>query len=244
MITILTTIQLIICWHFIKIIFNNKYMNTNFTLTTAVPNLLSTQAQLITNSFGLSLIKPKFFQKTTGLNSPYSEQDNQKQGQKNAANNIFGLPLFGALTLAGNQANGNLNYETLDGQQVSVAPIILPIVLFEIVQEKHIVKTSIVGRNGTIKEYCSDGDYQINIKGMLTSNANDVYPSNEVTALLDFLRAPVDIVATSDILQLFGITNIVVDSYRFDSIEGNRSVVPFEITCLSEPAYEISPANQ
>lgn len=218
--------------------------NSNFTLGKEIPSALQSQSQLILSSFALNLIKPKFFQLGKGLNPNYSEQDNLKQGMKNASLSAFGLPVFGALTLAGSSTNSNLNYETLDGKTISLAPIVIPIVLFEITQEKHIVKTSIVGRNGTIKEYASDGDFQINIRGIISSNANDVYPVNEVQSLLEYCNAPVDIVATSDVLALFGITNIIVDSFKFEQIEGNRSTVPFEINALSEPAYEITPSNQ
>jgi hypothetical protein len=218
-------------------------MSSDFKTNSVVASEVAGQGKLILKSFGLSLIKPKLFTLSNGLQNVYSEQQNQREGQKVSSNSLFGLPVFGALTLAGNQSNGNLNYEDLDGKKHSVPPITLPIVLIEVSQQKHIVTTDITGRNGSIKEYVSDGDYVINIKGTLTSGANDVYPENELKALLDFLKAPVDIVATSDVLHFIGITNIVVTDYRFEAVEGNRSIVPFEINALSEPAYEITPDN-
>ena len=47
--------------------------------------------------------------------------------------------------------------------------------VIEISNTRNIVKTEIQGRDGTVKEFINNGDYQISIKGILS---NDVYTPN------------------------------------------------------------------
>ena len=84
----------------------------------------------------------------------------------------LGTPVFSDMLLRENQDDEGIYIDTL---------------IITINQSKNIVKTPIEGRNGTIKEFISDGDYQITITGALVG-ADGQYPINQVNELLRICR--------------------------------------------------------
>ena len=111
-------------------------------------------------------------------------------------------------------------------------------VLYDINQTKEIIKTKIQGRSGTVKEYIADGDFVINIKGVITGD-NGVYPMDDVNYLADMLSLPIALKINSDLLATFGIFQVVVESYHIPQIEGGQSQQPFEINCISDRPVEL-----
>lgn len=111
-------------------------------------------------------------------------------------------------------------------------------------QEKNIVSTPMQGRDGTIKEYISDGDYTITIDAAVSNyNESDPetsksYPIEKIKTLIGFLKLKESFEVQSDFLTLFGIYNIVVKSYGMvQETHSNRQ--SFQIQCLSDTPYEI-----
>ena len=106
--------------------------------------------------------------------------------------------------------------------------------LFTVTQTKNIIKTAISGADGSIKEYISDGDYIINIKGIITGE-NGVYPFYEVQNLLEFLKLKQNLYISSNYLNdLFGVVSVVIDNFEFPQDEGGISFQKFNINCLSD----------
>ena len=107
-----------------------------------------------------------------------------------------------------------------------------------VTMEKNIVQTALQGRNGTIKEYINEGDYQVEIASALTSEC-DQYPKEEIQKLMSFLKVNDSLLVDKEsFLGLFGITNLIVKSYGFgQETHSNRQT--FTICCLSDTAYEI-----
>lgn len=192
------------------------------------------QAELIIKTAGLSFIKPKFY----NVKPNEKEIEAQEVGVFNASEysgvSKFGLPVFDILEF------DVLRYKTLEGKAVTVDSLNLGITLITITQSKNIVTTPIQGRTGgTIKEYISDGDYQINIKGVLVGDGNEVKPQGQKDVLIGFCQAPVEINIASPLLNDFGIYTLVIMDYNFPQIEGQRNVVPFELNCLSDKPIEL-----
>lgn len=104
--------------------------------------------------------------------------------------------------------------------------------------EKNIVQTALQGRNGTIKEYVNDGDYQVEIAAALSAEC-DQYPKNEIQKLMSLLKIN-DALSVGDdsFLSLFGITHLIVKSYGFNQ-ETHSNRQTFTICCLSDTSYEI-----
>lgn len=113
-------------------------------------------------------------------------------------------------------------------------------VLFVVSQSKNIVKTPIMGRNGTVKEYISEGDYMIDIRGVIVGQYPEIFPRDEVRLLNELLSLPKAIPVACEFLQIFGIDSLVVEGFTIAQKLGSRNEVPFEIQALSDLAEEIT----
>jgi hypothetical protein len=111
--------------------------------------------------------------------------------------------------------------------------------LMTVTQDKIITRTQVPGRRGTVKEYIGEDDFNINIRGSIVSEYPLIYPREEVSLLIEFLRLPKQLPIASEFLQLFDIHSFVVDSYTVAEKLGSRNEVPFEIHALSDWAEEI-----
>jgi hypothetical protein len=111
-------------------------------------------------------------------------------------------------------------------------------------QEKNIVSTPMQGRDGTIKEYISDGDYSISIEAAV-NNYSEIeetkskeYPIEKLEELIALLKVQDGLEIQSDFLTLFKITSAVIKSYGMvQETHSNRQ--SFQIQMLSDTPYEI-----
>jgi hypothetical protein len=180
---------------------------------------LSNRASIIIKGFGLQALKSKLFiidqlqaNKETANRTPKTPGD---------AGGMFGQPIFDTLI-----------FNTIES--LNIASITLEVVLIDVSQSRNIVMTSIPGRDGTIKEYINDGDYDINIKGSLVGVGQEIYPEDELKALKGFLTAKQALEVSCRVLLQWDIMNIVIKDYEFSQDEGMRNVVHFEISAVSE----------
>lgn len=117
-------------------------------------------------------------------------------------------------------------------------------VVMNVSLQKEIVKTSIIGRKGSIKEYITDGDYQISMSvGIVAVNERgeiiDQYPERAVTQLREILERPEALEVNSGFLDLFNINKIVVTNMSVKQMtHSNRQVI--EITAISDDDYCIT----
>jgi len=140
---------------------------------------------------------------------------------------MLGTPVYSNLDLQGGTYTDN------DGNTINYPSITLDAVLFVVTQSKNIVITNIQGRNGSIKEYISDDDYNITITGII-AGGNNVYPKNEVLALKKVLDSPVAINVNSWFLNQFGVHSFVVKDYNFNQEAGRNSQQSFSISAISD----------
>lgn len=136
----------------------------------------------------------------------------------------LGTPIFTDLWLKQDDSDTGLRIDT---------------VLMDISQQRNIVTTAVQGRNGTVKEYISDGDYQVTIRGILVEPEPYDYPAEQVRELLRLCRIQAAVQAVSPFLQLFQIYDLVVTDYRLPQIEGYQNMQPFEMTCISDTPIEL-----
>jgi len=114
-----------------------------------------------------------------------------------------------------------------------------PLVLFNVSQTRNIVTTKIQGRDGSIKEYISDGDYDITIKGTIPG-VNGVFPMQAVNQLISICEAKLALHINSFYLNtIFGIYDIVISSYAMDQEAGKTSEFPFTITAISDSPIQL-----
>jgi hypothetical protein len=192
----------------------------NIIQTTGTPKLkdfnlptpgVQTKPKIIIGQAGLNLVKKTFI--VTGR-----EEKDAEIGKSQ----IFNVPIYSNITFnAGSytdQNNRTINYAS--------GNLVIEDCLVTVMNTKNIIKTSLQGRNGTVKEYISDGDYQIKIEGRIYGNGMNDYPQELVQKLHGICLAPQSINLTSTFLKLFNIEDIVIESYNIDQ--------QFVLNCVSD----------
>ncbi|MGJ1513787.1 DUF6046 domain-containing protein [Sphingobacterium siyangense] len=110
--------------------------------------------------------------------------------------------------------------------------------LVTIYSQKTIVETPTVGeeRKGTVKEFISTEDYQIDIKGIIMGSGT--YPAEEVKSLNELYNKneALDVVGNL-FFDLFNIQRIVLTSIKFDEMMGQQELQKYTITAVSDQDF-------
>lgn len=202
----------------------------------------STAKNYIIRGFALQSLQSKFFKVGT------QPSDTPHTSDQVPPDMTFGLPVFSSLEFEW----GAFQYYDSEEKKIKAltfAPLRIDTVLITVSMTKNIVTTAIQGRSGTVKEYASDGDYQIDIKGVLTGIGQNEYPAAEVELLNRLLTVPDTLKVTSEFLSRFvnaapkkieGISEIVVESFDFPQSEGFHNVQLFHIKAISDTPIELT----
>ena len=191
------------------------------------------QGGLLIRTFGLSAIDKVFYK--PAIDSLVANLPKNTTPSTGTVS-YFNRPVFSNLVFKAR------DYYNNDNELVTTwdRDVVLDTVLFDVGQTKNIVTTQVQGRNGTIKEYISDGDFAINIKGLLVSNTNNQFPYTAYEELLKALYCNTEIEIESWILtELYGIKYIVIQNFEILQEVGKQTTVPFEIQALSDRPTEI-----
>jgi len=164
--------------------------------------------------------------------------DTEQSDEATAISNL-GTPIYSNLEFlktSGTSADNSIAV----GEQRGNSQVLLRIdtVLMVVTQTKEIVRTAIQGRNGTVKEYISEGDYMINIQGAIMSDIPNVYPREDVELFIEICSLKKSIPIASMFLDMFSIQNIVVGDFSIAEKIGSRNEVPFQINALSDYPIE------
>jgi hypothetical protein len=150
------------------------------------------------------------------------------------ATSYLGTPIFSNLHIQGGQFK-----DPVTGDIIEYEGLRIDSVLFTVNREKNMVITDIQGRDGSIKELIANKDFTIQISGYLLSNKINVAPVNEKNALIKICDAKTSIEVVSNFLNDFGIYNIVIQNYSIAEVQGKRSVIEFNLNCLSDIPYDL-----
>ncbi|MDB0602641.1 DUF6046 domain-containing protein [Tenacibaculum maritimum] len=127
--------------------------------------------------------------------------------------------------------------------------LILEECVLTVSQEKNIITTPLQGRDGTVKEFISKGDYNISAD-LAVSNYNKSesedssdessfqYPRELLEKLVKLLNVDDTIIVDSDFLTVFGVKSVVVQSYNLQQ-ETHSNRQSLQIQMLSDEPYEI-----
>ena len=116
----------------------------------------------------------------------------------------------------GTSSRGTPVYDRLiiDGSSIGLGQDIqIDAYTIDVSQQKNLVETALVGRNGTTKEYVSTGDYQITIGLTLFSDAVNKYPEEELRLLKEILNYNGNIKLYAKWLSRLDITECFVKSH-------------------------------
>lgn len=199
--------------------------NRTFIIPSPLDDRIPVNPKQILLQFGLQRIKANIYN--------FGEDEPDKAAP--VSTSYLGTPVFDKLDIIEG------NYIDLNGEKVAYEGIFIETVLFDVSQNKNIVKTAIQGRNGTVKEYISDGDYNVIIRGVIASESAEKYPEEEVLKLVNILKVQKEIeVASRYLNDVFNITNLVVESYSFPQTQGYQNIQAFEINCISDDPIELT----
>ena len=215
--------------------------------------------KLIINTFGLGNVKTLVLSQTIGKRVSYDLEEFKKTDFENkinaytstttydyVSNSEFfkGVPIFDVFKFcSGDKKNpeGGFNYiDVTDGNKTKTAQMFeIQNCLISVNQTKNIVMTSIQGRKGTVKEYISDGDLEINVKCVLNARNGEV-PTEQIKKLLTNLTANTSLPVTNKVLnEYFNCFNVVVLDFTHPQQIGSLSSWKFEFNCLSDYPVEL-----
>jgi hypothetical protein len=210
-----------------------------FIIPANVLRITSPNPYLVLRNLGLEYLQKSIFKANLGeplkdqRSNPY-ELQNTEIAKNEGRSSQLGTPMFGVLFI-----KSGFYYDE-EGIKIEYKGLLLECVLFEVSMSKNVVKTAIQGRAGTIKEFVSDGDYQISVKGVICSEIANKYPEQEIKALLEVLKSTASISIESDVLNnVFGIYDIVVEGWNMPRSAGFFNTQNYEISCISDMPIEI-----
>ncbi len=122
--------------------------------------------------------------------------------------------------------------------------VILPIVVIRVGIDKEVVRTPLVGRNSTVKEIITNGDWSIDIQGVIFNydNANKYreFPKEKIRELRQAIEVTDSLTVISPYLNdVFNIHKMVVNSATIEQIDNSSNSVRFNIQAFSDVDFEI-----
>jgi hypothetical protein len=216
--------------------------NDNFILP-KVPNPEGL-AKNILKGYGLGLLKPKFYR--VDLAQMSKEEGDASSGA--TANELekskFGLPMFDKFLFNCTPANSIRYTASKDfggGEVILDGAFVFETALLTVNQTKNIVKTAIAGQDGTVKEFMSEGDFVINLKGIIAGDVANQRPDFiMMDKLVQFLKAPLALPVSCNFLNEWNINSVVIESYSLNQREGTRNIIDIDINMLSDSPIELS----
>ena len=177
----------------------------------------------------------------------YSEVVKEQFIEDLTVSSKFGIPTFDTFSFnasVGNKLSYTASKDFGGGTVNIVSPFTFDTSLIEINQTKNIVKTVIAGTNGSVKEYMSEGDFIINLKGVIVGDVANQRPDvTRLNSLVAYLKAPLSIPISCHFLEELNITSVVIESYKLGQREGARNIIDIEINMLSDSVIELSSNN-
>jgi hypothetical protein len=205
------------------------------------PENVVNQSKLILKGVGGALIKPKFFK----VNE--TEIENEQFDSDLTKSSKFGIPTFDMFSFncsVGNKVTYTASKEFGGGSVILDAPFVFETALITVNQTKNIVKTAIAGQNGTVKEFMSEGDFVINLKGVIVGDTANQRPDiTTLNSLVAYLKAPLSLPVSCNFLNEWLISSVAVESYTVGQREGARNIIDVEINMLSDSVIELSSSN-
>jgi len=161
----------------------------------------------------------------------------------------LGTPIYDNITFGSLQDKTANNYLDITGKKQTFTPLRLNEVLIDASMTKNVSSSVVRGRNGTIKQYISRGDFSILISGKISGQYDEItgkwsssrklkgnyFPEKEMQILVEIGNAGYAIPISSSYLNnICGVDSIVITDYRLTQTEGGRYSQNFEINCLSD----------
>ena len=121
----------------------------------------------------------------------------------------------------------------------------LPYPLIRINGRKSIIETSLVGREGTVKELINIDDYKISIRGLCVGD-NGMWPEDQVTQLRDLYVINSSIPISCPLTDIFlvkpdrsGSDHVVITNFEIMETKGFKGIVPYQMDLISDGNFDL-----
>lgn len=232
------------------------------------------QPTFIAPGIGIRLLKTAAFGKAQDslLLSQHGVADIEELQEEADAISYLGTPILDPFTFNGGSffELSDINKENPiafpDNRGADGIGLTIPNMIIEVNQTKNIITTPIQGRDGTVKEFISRGDYMITLSGIITGKMNQEtgtvlsignrYPEDDVTKLITICEVPDSLSVTSTFLSMFlrnGVqgpnsgnenvipdTRVVITDYSIPQQIGVRDHQIFTINMLSDTPINLN----
>lgn len=109
---------------------------------------------------------------------------------------------------------------------------------------KNIVENSFIGKDGTVKEYISNGDLQASITIVLMSGEINKYPEEDFRILMDVLRYEGTIRMQSKFFDRMGVYDFAVKGYSLSAEQYEQQTITFTVSEDKSIEIEILNLNE
>ncbi len=116
--------------------------------------------------------------------------------------------------------------------------MVFPLAVVSLQRSKQIISTQLVGGDGSIHEFISNGDYEINIYLELMSDGQDLYPEDKMRDFKALAESNKSITVYSKFFELFDIDRIIIKSYSL-SQETHSNIQAVSLTAVSDNEYNV-----
>lgn len=153
----------------------------------------------------------------------------------------MGTPIMFPVTFQGGlykayDATGDLTDFQIEDFELPAASLI------DFTRAKNIIRTEVLGNEGTVKELYSFGDWAIHVRGLCLADdarRQDRTAAQQKQRLLELERVAGSIRVVGELFGEKAIDDIVIESVNIQQIEGKPHVYKFEMTCISDLAAEL-----
>jgi hypothetical protein len=109
----------------------------------------------------------------------------------------------------------------------------------QLTESTNIVSTSIQGRPGTVKEYISEGDWNLSLQGLIVSSNIDMPPTFETAEFKNYFNLPIAKPVSNRLLNSLGIFYLVKTDIQFPAINHMMGVQPYSLELISDTPIEL-----
>lgn len=179
--------------------------------------------QLLAAAFGNGIVQAYVLDaqelEAASSNITVLENDSYEAGDENGeGTGLLGLPIFQRI------------YFDDAGDVIELSDALVDVSL-----PRNIVKTQVNGLNGTVKEFVSNGDYEITIRGFLIGSNPYKAPEKEIRKFRKYFTDKTKALSvTGKIFDLLGIDKIVVENWTLPQLPTYINIRPFELKCVSD----------
>lgn len=215
---------------------------------------------IVLPGIGVRLIKTVAFREAQGIPEGAEKDFEVLDPLQEEADAIsyLGTPILDPFTFKGgsffevNDINKEDPIPFPDDKGASGLGLTIPNMIIEVNQTKNIITTPIQGRDGTVKEFISRGDYLISLSGIITGKMDEetgevrdignVYPEDDVNKLITICEVPGSLDVTSTFLGMFlkEDSNVVITDYNIPQQIGVRNFQTFTINMLSDTPINLN----